>query len=123
MYSYWQPTATWYACEIREWLNTEFYENSTNKAWAARPTKYAYAKGAYSAHGLSVKGLYEYEEDNTEYFLRTPGKETRLAPMVQPWLVVNEYGMNKTLTYVKRDGELIEVLGGVRPALWVDIAE
>lgn len=184
MYSYWQPTATWYACELREWLNTEFYEtaftkkerekvqlthnvnednakygtdggkdtedyvfllsvsetkhyfnevfpqfilefveNRTNKAWAARPTKYAYAKGAYSAHGLSVKGLYEYEEDNTEYFLRTPGKEARLASMVQPWLVVNEYGMNKTLTYVKRDGELIEVLGGVRPALWVDIAE
>lgn len=118
--------------EVGQYLTNEYFlfaETGVldrNLARGARPTQYAFSQKAFSSH--TTLGDYgkepELTTDNTWYYLRTPGHDASFTAVIHATSDIYEWGFTTCTSQFSQTywGAYIEIITGVRPALWVDLS-
>lgn len=118
--------------EVNQYLTNEYFPfaeegiQDRNLARGARPTQYAFSQKAYSSH--TTLGDYGKEPllstDNTWYYLRTPGYDASFAAVIHATSDIYETGYSTCVSFFSQTywGAYIDIITGVRPAIWVDLS-
>ena len=136
-------TVTWERCSLRKWLNSAFLVNafSINEQKmivTSTVANYSFVKGSYSSEADTIDNVFCLSlEEVARYFSSDEERESRptraVGPRVWWWLrtPVQEKYMNRNgAAAVVTDGTITnnsfhrvdDDYGGVRPAMWVDLA-